>query len=134
MDTFGTLKAEIEDWLDEDLPESRTTFAVNDAIESLWTSLMRISVSIFISGSVDVTFNSASNLLITVRDPTTSLTVSDVPSSDSGKAAHTVRVGYTYVTESGSETLLSPITSHTTAVGQLASVHYPAQIAGVLGW
>src|SRR5262245_6146240 len=134
MDTLGTLKAEIEDWLDEDLPESRVTSAVNDAIESLWTSLMRISVSTFISGPVDVTFNSASNLLITVRDPTTATVVSDVPSSDPGKAAHTVRVGYTYVTDSGSETLLSPITSWSVATGQLASVHYPAQIAGILGW
>src|SRR5262245_53019080 len=134
MDTLGSLKAEIEDWLDEDLPEKRLNAAVNDAIESLWTSLMKISVSIFLSGPVELTFTTPSSLLITITDPLTAPTVSDTPSSDTAKASHVVRVGYTYVTDSGSETLMSPITQHTVLVGQLASVHFPTQVAGVLGW
>src|SRR5262245_24185506 len=95
---------------------------------------MRISVSLFMAGPVQLSFTTPSSLLITIQDPTVPLVISDTPSSDSGKAAHTVRAGYTYVTDSGSETLMSPIASHDCLAGQVASVRYPIQIAGVLGW
>src|SRR5215813_8504472 len=111
MDTLGSIKGEIRDWLDEDLPDSRLNSAVNDGIGSLWLSLMKASMSLFLGGPIDLHFTTSSNILITVFDPTTAPTVSDTPALDTGKAAHTIRAGVTYVTESGSETLMSPITT-----------------------
>jgi|SRR5215471_562681 len=134
IDTLGTLKAEIRDWLDEDLPDARMNNAVNDGIESLWSTLMHASVSIFMGGPLVLHFNNASNLVISVLDPVAAPTISNVASADTGKAAHLVRVAYTYITESGSETLASPVASFTTNTGALAAIHVPTQISGVFGW
>ncbi len=132
MHTLGALKASILDWLDETIPEQRIEDACNDGIESLWESLIRASFSLFMGGPVDLTFTTASNLLISINNPTNSPTVN--VASAPGTSTHYVQVGYTYVTESGSETLMSPISAFQVASDFVAEVAVPAQIAGSLGW
>jgi len=131
--TFGALKAEINDWLDENIPDSRLSDAINDGIESLWETLMRAYLNMFMAGPVNLTFTTPSQLLVTIADPTTPLVISNQV-LDPSVPVHTVRAAYSYVTDSGSETKISPEASFTTAAGSVAAIHFPAQIPGVYGW
>lgn len=135
IDTLGSLKADVLDWLEEStLSQSRVNGAINDGIESLWETLIRVCVSLFMNGPVTISVASGAErvFVTTVTDPSVAPTVTDVV--DGALLQHTVVVAYTLVTESGTETLPSPATTHVTAANNVASVAAPAFVANAIGW
>ncbi len=136
-DTLGSLKVEVREWMEEEtLSDTKCNSAINDGIESLWMTLLRATVSMFVGGPISLSIESGTEgvILVSIVDPTVAPVVSDVAASDAALASHTVDVAYTFVTESGSETMLSPVTTHTTGVGLLAAVHPPTLVTGAMGW
>jgi hypothetical protein len=87
-------------------------------------------------GPVTLTIDAATSreTIVSITDPTVAPTVSDTAAQDPALTAHTVDVAYTYVTASGTETLLSPTTTHTCGVGEVAAVHPPAIVDDAVGW
>ena len=134
--TLGTLKAEVQEWLEEgsSIPDSRYNAAINDGVESLWSTLMRASISLFMGGPVSLSIDTATQgvILVSVADPTTAPTVTDVVEGSLG--SHTAVCAYTLVTESGTETMISGTTSHSTAANNVASVAAPTFTEGAIGW
>src|SRR5689334_16637467 len=98
-DTLGSLKAEVIDWLSgEKVPESRVSNAINDAIESLWESLVIFSLEIMTGGPVNIAFNAGDERvrIVTIQDPTIAPTAVDV--AEGSLPEQTYFVAYTYVT------------------------------------
>lgn len=134
-DTFGELKAQVLEWLEESLlPTSRLNAACNDAIESLWSSIVTTYVSAMVVGPVSVSLSSGTDgvILISVSDPTTAPTLGSVTSGNLDQ--HGVVVAYSLVTESGTETLISDTASATIAALDVCSVTSPAFVSGAVGW
>lgn len=136
IDTLGSLRASVLEWLEgsEGVPSSRANEAINDGIESLWETLMRASLSLFMGGPVTVTINAGAERLnlVTIADPTIAPALSAVTSG--ALDAHSVAVKYTYVTESGTETLPSPSSTLAVLVNQVGSAASPAYAANAIGW
>lgn len=115
-DTLKSLRAEIQrecrgDFAgspDEDLIVNA---AINDALETIWTAMMQCHLAKFFGADSPVTFTLPQGAeryrIISITDPTVVPTVNQVPGGALNDAI-SFTVGYTYVTESGSETLLSP--------------------------
>lgn len=70
--------------------------------------------------------------LISIADPTIAPVVGQVVAGALGP--RNLLVGYTYVTESGSETQLSPTTAFATILNDVGQVTAPAPVQGALGW
>lgn len=132
--TFGELKAEVLDWLDETVPESRTRNAINDAIESLWETLIRAAIGLFVGGPTSLSVAAAAErtTVTSVTDPTTAPTLSDVAVGN--LAEHAIVVAYTLVTESGTETLISSTSSRTVPINNICSVASPSFVESAVGW
>ncbi len=137
VNTLGGLKEQVILWLNgENCQPELITEAINDALESLWMSLMLAALNVFMGGPLNVTFNAGDQrvTLVSIADPLIAPTVTDVASDDAARASVAYYISYTYVTESGSETLASPQTQHTTATGKLCSTAAPAFVPGAIGW
>lgn len=140
MDTLGSIRAEILGWLrgDYSSPDDKpiVNAAINDAIEDIWTSMMQVQLSRFYGLDSPVSFSLAAGeervQLVLVADPTVAPVVAEVAGGALG--ARTVQVVYTYVTESGSETLPSPPTSLAIGANNLVQVTAPAAVDGAIGW
>lgn len=136
--TLGTIKGSIQDWIDgETIPDRRFNSAINNAIESLWSSIINFNVGLMMHGpvSLDLTTGTEGIYLVSIIDPTVALTVSEALSQDPARAQETLDISYTYVTESGTETMLGPVTTHTLSVpGRIAAVHPPQIVDGAFGW
>lgn len=140
MDTLGSIRAEILGWLrgdyatDTDLPLVNS--AINDATEDIWNAMMPVSLSRFFGLDSPVTFALPSGAervqLVAIADPT----VAPVPVTVAGGAlgARTYLITYTYVTESGAETLPSPTASIAIAANNLVQIPSPAAVANAIGW
>jgi hypothetical protein len=139
-DTLGSLRAEILLWLRGDLADLDSpplvNAAINDSIESIWMSMMRVSLSRFFGLDSPVTFSLPTGAervqLVSIADPAIAPVLGQVPGG--GLAQKTVLVGYTYVTESGSETQLSPTATLLVNANNLGQVTAPAAIQGAFGW
>lgn len=138
LDTLGSMRGSIvTDWLNgESVPSNRVNDAINDAVDSLWKTLIQAALSVFMGGPVTLSIASAAErtTVVSIANPGASPAASDVAATDPALAAHTVRYAITYVTESGSETLASTEASHTTAIGKLTAVHFPPLTTGAIGW
>jgi len=135
MDTLASMRASVIQWLrGSRVDDSQIDDAINDAVDSLFTTLLRASMSVLMGGPVNLTLDASSDgvNIISIADPTVAPTVTDVVSG--ALAEHTVVAGYTLATESGTETLISPATSHVVAVNNVAQVAAPAFVAGAIGW
>lgn len=110
--------------------------AINDAMEDIFMSMMRAQLARFFGLDSPVTFSLPAGAervqLVSVADPTIAPVLGQVAGGI--LAAHTVLVGYTYVTESGSETQLSPTASLLVNLNNLGQVTAPALVAGAFGW
>ncbi len=134
-DTFGSLKAEVLDWLDETaMSVARLNSACNDAIESLWSTMVTTYVSTMIVGPVSVALSSGTDgvILISVDDPTTAPTLGSTV--EGNLDTHSVIACYSLVTESGTETLVSPTSSATIDPLSICTVTSPSFASGAIGW
>lgn len=133
--TYADMMAEIQDWMSEVLGESRMISAINDAVQSLWQSVMLVHLGYFLGGPVNVSFAAGADFatITSINDPTDPPVASNVVQANA-LGVRTLRVAYTLVTESGSETLMSPSTDWTPAVGNVTNVAPPAFVEGTIGW
>jgi hypothetical protein len=134
-ETLGSMKARVVRWARETIDDDLAADAVNDAIESLWLALVQVNLSSFVGGPVqNVSFAAASEraTVVSITDPTATLTVGMVAGGNI--ASRTWICGYTYVTESGSETKPSPTTQATIPANNLARITPPPFVAGAIGW
>lgn len=108
--TLGDMQSKVTRWMKGDLVNAAGQLqiidAVNDAIQSIWMTMMQWKLARFIGVDSPVSFSLPNNservLLISVPDPTIALVTSQV--TGGVLAARTYKSGYTFVTESGSET------------------------------
>lgn len=112
--TFGDLKSSVLAWLREDMSQGGDgqilNDAVNDAIESLWISIALARLEEVMGGPVtNVSFGSAAERvsLVSIANPLVAPGISYLPGGALG--VRDVAASFTYVTESGSETLESPV-------------------------
>lgn len=139
-DTLGSLRAEVVQWLRGDLATQNDAAllnaAINDAQEDLWMAMMQAQLARFFGLDSPVTFvlNAGAERvqLISIADPTVAPVLGQVASG--ALASRALLIGYTYVTESGSETQMSPTAGITTNNNNVGQVTAPAPVAGALGW
>jgi hypothetical protein len=139
-DTLGSIRAEILGWLrgdyatDTDLP--LVNASINDATEDIWNSMMPVALARFFGLDSPVSFTLPSGAervqLVSIADPTVAPVVAGVAGGTLG--ARTYLVAYTYVTESGAETLPSPTTAQLIGANNLAQITVPPVVANAIGW
>lgn len=117
-DTLKSIRTEIQlrsrgDFAGSPDEDTAVNSAINDAIETIWTAMMQCHLARFFGADSPVTFTLPTNTeryrIVSIIDPTVAPTVNQVAGGALNDAA-VFSVGYTLVTESGSETLLSPLT------------------------
>lgn len=143
LDTLGSIRTEILGWLrgdyDQDDDKPLIAAAVNDAIEKIWTSMIQVQLSRFIGADSPVTFTLPAGAervnLISIVDPLVGPVLGQ-QAGGPGLVQATSFAAYTYVTESGSETLPSPQTSLLVTANNLMTAVLPNQqnIAQAVGW
>lgn len=140
-DTLGSLRAEILLWLRGDLStvddQPLVNAAISDALEDIWMSMMKVALARFFGLDSPVSFTLPAGAervqLISIGDPPNPLVITQV--AGGALAGRTVLAGYTLVTESGSETQLSPTTAFAISpnnLGQVTSPLPPYSLA--IGW
>lgn len=117
-DTLKSLRTEIQlesrgDFSGSPDEDTIVNAAINDAIETIWIAMMQVQLAKFFGADSPVTFTLPQNAeryrIISIIDPIVAPVVNQVLGGGLVDAA-VFSVGYTLVTESGSETLLSPLT------------------------
>jgi hypothetical protein len=131
IDTLGSLRQQVIDWLSGDFQTrkgpSKANDAINDAIGSIWMSMMQWKLNRFMGSDSPVTFSLAANTerltLISIEDPTAVIGVAT--KAGGALPARTVTFAYTLVTESGSETNISAGSVVNIPANQLAVLTSP---------
>lgn len=128
------MKVQVQNWMRESIDDSLLTDAVNDGIESLAESIIITKIEQMMAGPVNVSFAQATERaqIVSITDPLVAPTVTQA--AGGALAPRTVKFYYTLVTESGTETNLSPTTSINVLANQLATVQPPAWASGAIGW
>ena len=141
------MRAVLTRWAMEDLDPDLLDDAINDAIEDLWEQVCLFQLTIFMQGPItSLTFAPANGgaaaqqrqLLVSVPDPTVAPSLSAV--SGGGLILRSLDICYTLVTDSGTETNLSPPTTVTIGPDLLTSCAPPAfdtaipAASGPYGW
>jgi len=118
------------DSIDDDVKRD----VVNDAYDSIWQSLMRASLSQFLSGPMSISIEAAEERvsIVSIADPTVAPTITQTTLGS--LAQHTVYSCYTLVTESGSETLTSPIDTTVVSINKVATMASPSFVSGAFGY
>ena len=142
-DTLGSIRAEILGFLrgdydsDDDIPLVNS--AINDAIEKIWMGMMQVQLARFFGADSPVTFSLPANTervqLISIQNPVAGPTLGTI-AGGAIPGPRTVSCAYTYVTESGTETLASPIVQQVVAANNLLTAQLPnqANVLNALGW
>lgn len=137
-ETLASMRAQIQRWLrGEKCEDAQINDAINDAGDALWQNLILAALHVYMAGPVTIPLAAGQEgvILISIPDPIAAPTVLEVPAADPARPVEIMDIGYTYVTESGSETMLSPITTHTlSSGGLLAAVQAPPISNGAIGW
>lgn len=139
-DTLGSLRAEILLELRGDLATANdiplVNAKLNNALESIWMAMMQVQLARFLGADSPVTFTLPAGAervqLVSILDPTVALAVS----SQAGGILpqRTLNFYYTYVSESGSETNLSPVTQFVIPINNLAVIAPPPNPGNAFGW
>lgn len=134
-DTLRSLRNEIQlesrgDFSGSPDEDSIVNAAINDATETIWIAMMEVSLARFIGADSPVSFilpiNTERVQLVTLADPTQATGNGQVAGGALGNRSYDY--AYTYVTESGTETNLSPITlAAAFSANFLASINHPNQ-------
>lgn len=111
---------------------------LNDAIESIWMTMLLATLSRFSKGPVSQVFNAnqSSYGLVTVPDPTVALATATIAG---GTPPAAVYFAYCLVTDSGSTTKVSPLQSSgvflpNTTLKVSSPVYTAAMVNDVIGW
>lgn len=143
IDTLRSLRNEIQlecrgDFSGSPDEDTVVNAAISDAIETIWLSMMQCHLAKFFGADSPVTFNLAQGVerfrIVSIIDPIAAPVVNQVAGGalNDGIAFN---VGYTLVTESGSETLLSPLTVTAARVNNnVFQVVSPANPGTALGY
>ena len=116
--TLKSLRSEIQlecrgDFAGSSDEDTIVNSAINDAIESIWMSMMQVQLAKFFGADSPVTFTLNQGTervtLVSITDPVIAPTVNQVAGGNLVDGA-VFSVGYTLVTESGAETNISPLT------------------------
>ena len=135
METLGSIKASVERFVRGSVNSDLLTDAINDAIESLWMSVVQFQMEMFLQGPVSLSLAAGAQrtTLVSVEDPASAPSASVI--ADTGAIAdRNYQLSFTLVTESGSETAESPILPASVATGYIASISSPAYVSGAIGW
>lgn len=133
--TMGALAARVKRWFAEPLKSDQKVYdALNDAIETVWMSVLLATLSKFTSGPVTQTIpaNSTSIRLISIPDPTIPIGIEGVPGGN--LPIRTEYYSYAYITDSGSMTRIAPLSGNTFLINQVASLPPPLQMPDAIGW
>lgn len=133
--TLGSMKAMATRFHKEDEDGDLLTDAVNDSVESLWRSILLVSLGQFMGGpvtSLQIAAGAERAKIISIADPTVAPTTGTTVIG--ALAGRTLDFAYTLVTESGSETLISPLTTQVVPANSIGTCLHPAYVAGALGW
>ena len=139
-DTLGSLRQELLLWLRGDLATQDDVpllnSCINDAIESVWMAMMQVQLARFLGVDSPVTFTLPAGAervqLVSIADPQAAPVLG--PFAGGQLPQRSILVGYTYVTESGSETQLSPTANLVVPLNNRGQVTAPAPVAGAFGW
>lgn len=134
-DTLGSLKADIVPWLlGERVSAVILNAAINDGIESLWQTLMKASLDLFMAGPTSISIAAAAERasIVSIADPVAAPTVGSVVAG--ALVERTVYAAFTLVTESGTETLISAIGNAVIPLNSVASIPTPAFVENAIGW
>jgi hypothetical protein len=129
---LGSLMAKLDVWFREPINPIIKQDAINDGIESLWETLMQIKLSDFVGSPVNIAFAAGAERtsIVTIPDPTAPCVVNAAAGAGSLPDEYwDCRV--TLVTESGSETLPSPVNVVHRLAGGLLTWISPAYAPGV---
>jgi hypothetical protein len=147
--TLGSIAAEVTNWLKGDMRNAQgqrqVRDAINDAVSALWMAAIKVKLSRFIGTDSPVTLQIGSNVeriqFVAVPDPTTPpIAVGLI--AGGALPARTINFGMTVVTESGTETNISPLAQTTTTgpgnlfaaeAGEIQPASVP-KTPGVVGW
>lgn len=132
--TLGEMRARINRWARESLDRDVVTDAVNDAISSLWQSVIQASLSRFVSPATTVSIPAGATTvpLVSVADP--SLVLRTVITPGGALPDRVSSFTYSYATDSGSETKVAPAIVAEAGAGQLFVIQPPDALQGVIGW
>lgn len=137
--TLGGMMAAVTRFHKEDEDPNFLIDAINDAIDSLWRSILLVNLSQFMGGPVTnltIAAGAERASIVSITDPTVAPVIA--PFVDGTLGAHTITGCYTYITESGSETLPSPTTTLLIAANSVAQITPPAYNnsfdPGIVGW
>lgn len=142
-DTLKSLRTEVINWLrgdmdaDDDVPLVNS--AINDAIERAWIGMMQVQLARFVGADSPVTFTLPSGQervqLVSIVDPVAGPTLGTI-AGGAIPGPRTLNCAFTYVTESGAETLPSPTIQQVVAANNLLTAQLPAQanILNAIGW
>jgi hypothetical protein len=118
IDTLKSLRTEIQlecrgDFSGSTDEDTIVNAAINDATESIWIAMMQVQLAKFFGADSPVTFQLPQGTeritIVSIQDPTVAPVVNQVAGGALADGA-IFSVGYTLVTESGSETNISPLT------------------------
>lgn len=136
-DTLKTIRTSVLNWLRGDYALSTdvplVNEAINDALESIWNKMVITQYERMFGANSPVSFNAPAGVqrvtLVSIADPAIAPAVAGVVGG--ALIARNYQLGYTFVTESGSETKLSPLAGGggvglLIPIGQLAQVTSPA--------
>jgi hypothetical protein len=142
-DTLASLRAEIQlesrgDFSGSPDEDTIVNAAINDAIEDIWMAMMQVNLARFFGEDSPVSFSLAAGAeryqIVAIQDPTVAPTVIQVAGGNLNDGAQ-FYVGYTYVTESGSETKMSPTVQTAARVADnLFQVAAPPNPGNAFGW
>lgn len=136
--TLGSLKAMITRYHKEQEDDDLLTDAANDAIEALWRNVLLVALGQFM-GATPKTLNIAAGseraTIISISDPIAAPTLGQV--AGGALNSRTIVGSYTFVTESGSETLQSGTATFIVGGANLLtsqSPAYPTNGDQPIGW
>jgi hypothetical protein len=143
--TLGELAAEVTNWMKGDLrnPQGQMIIrdAINDAISSIWMSAITVKLARFIGSNSPVQLSIASGTsriqFTSIPNPVAALAIAT--QAGGNLPSRSVQAGFTYVTESGSETLVSTLATTVAAANTLTVITPPAfpgppALPGCIGW
>lgn len=145
--TLADMQATLTRWLMEDLDPDQLTDAINDAIDDVFNQCCLFNLSLFLQGPVsNLVFAPAVGgtpatervLLVSIADPTINPAVFAGPGGT--LAMRSLDTAYTIVTDSGTETKISPVVTQVVPGSQLLSCSPPSYalatpaVSGALGW
>lgn len=140
MPNLGYMKGRVLKELKEDEDPDLIAYKISDAVEALWEAVLLVNIQSFIQGPVqNIQFNTGDlrKQIVSINNPT----IAPIPATTPYNNALAQRIlyfAYTYVTQSGSETLPSPIANIAVAPNFLAQVPPPPLPAlnpvGSIGW